>query len=201
MEASHQPFLLPIRIVVTLTVTAILFQYGHFVEHIIQVSAWLAGYTQAPYMTEFGHMLSGWLGMAFFTGDSAERVQRLGMELLHLIGNFVFFWGTLGLWFLLRTRTMRMALAVQSFHLFEHVTLTLSSVFIDKAIGLSTLFGMPMSNFASVTYRVWWHFSFNAIPTLLVTCALVAALNIRRRGGPSQTSLTPNQNNLANARG
>ncbi len=199
MEASFQSFSWPLRIFVILTVTAILFQYGHFVEHIIQVSAWIAGYIQAPYMTEFGHMLSGWLGTAFFAGDEPERIQRLGMELLHLIGNIVFFLGTLGLWLLVRTRLTLAALAVQSFHLFEHVSLTLSSVFIDKAIGLSTLFGMPMSNFASVTYRVWWHFMFNAIPTLLVTCALVAVLSSRRRDRHSLSSFA--QNGLANARG
>lgn len=181
MESPHQPYSSPMRITITLTVLAILFQYGHFVEHIIQASAWLSGYTQTPYMTEFGHRLSGWLGTAFFDGASVERIQRLGMELLHLIGNTVFFLGTLGLWFLFRTRITIIALAVQSFHMFEHISLTLSSVFIDKAIGLSTLYGMPMSNFTSVTYRVWWHFSFNAIPTLLVTCALIAAFNNRRR--------------------
>ncbi len=51
-----------VRTVAGATVIALAFQYGHFLEHLIQVGAWNAGDRNAPYMTEFGYWLSNQLG-------------------------------------------------------------------------------------------------------------------------------------------
>ena len=165
-----------VRVFAGLTALAIAFQYGHFLEHIVQVLAWISGYTHAPYMTDVGYSLAHYLGQTFFSFDSPERIHRLGMELLHLFGNAIFFVGILGLWVFMPARMVQTALIIQTLHLFEHVSLTLSLIMFDSAIGLSTLFGMPLSEFTSVAYRVWLHFLLNAIPTTLVTYALVIQL-------------------------
>ena len=161
------------------TALALLFQYGHFLEHVIQVGAWIGGHMQSPYMTEFGMHLTHMLGQMFFAAEAPERMHRLGMELLHLVGNAVFFVGVCGLWMFVRTPVMRLALFVQTFHLAEHILLTLTVYTLDTPIGFSTLFGYPMSDFISVAFRVWWHFLFNAIPTSLCSLALWRAYQDR----------------------
>jgi len=165
------------------TALALLFQYGHFLEHVIQVAAWIGGHTQSAYMTEIGMQLTHMLGQVFFGQEGPERMHRLGMEALHLFGNAVFFVGVWGLWHFVKSPVMRVALFVQSFHLGEHVLLTFTAYTFDTSIGFSTLFGYPMTDFVSVAFRVWWHFLFNAIPTTLCTIALVRAYQDRPTAG------------------
>ncbi len=176
MVASFRFESFAVRAFAGLTALAIAFQYGHFLEHIVQVLAWMTGYTHAPYMTDMGYALAHYLGQTFFPVDAPERIHRLGMELLHLFGNAIFLVGILGLWFFMRTRLVKAAVIIQAFHLVEHISLTASSMMFDQALGLSTLYGMPLSEFTSVAYRVWLHFIFNAIPTTLVSYALVMRL-------------------------
>ena len=115
------------------------------------------------------------------------------MELLHLYGNAIYLVGIVGLWGFIRTRVVLIALIIESLHVFEHIMLTLTVLYFDTPIGLSTLFGAPMSDFASVAYRVWWHFLANAIPTGLVTCALIARYRQIARAGQVVHVSIPNR--------
>ena len=167
------------------TILALAFQYGHFAEHIIQAVAWLGGHTSSPYMTEIGHVLSNYLGSVFFAAENSMRQHMLGMELLHLFGNTIYLFGVFGLWFFVRGHTITTALIFQTFHFYEHVSLTLSHYFLSKPIGFSTLFGLPMDQFTYVAYRVWWHFMFNAIPTVLSTVVILSVISAYRQAEQS----------------
>jgi hypothetical protein len=165
-----------IKVFAVVTIVALLFQYGHFAEHIIQAAAWVGGHTQSPYMTEIGHYLSNALGTFFFPIEDIARTHLLGMELLHLFGNAIYFVGVFGLWYFIRGRTATTALVFQAFHFYEHISLTLSYYFLNKPIGFSTIFGLPMDQYTYVAYRVWWHFLFNAIPTVLSTIVILSVI-------------------------
>ena len=99
-----------VRAAAGLTVLALAFQYGHFLEHIIQAGAWIAGHTDTPYMTQFGYWLSHLLGTTFFGSETPDRIHKLGMELLHLFGNAIYMLGIVGLWWFVRTKVVFAAL-------------------------------------------------------------------------------------------
>ena len=154
------------------TLVALLFQLGHFAEHIAQAVAWLGGYRDAPYMTEFGHWLMHVLGEAFYPYAGHDFQLMMGNEILHLIGNAIYAFGTVGLVFFLRTKLTIAAAIIETFHLYEHICLTSTAAMTGSPIGMSTLWGLPMDMYSSVAFRVWWHFAFNAIPTALTVIAL-----------------------------
>lgn len=151
---------------------ALLFQLGHFAEHIAQVIAWIGGYRNAPYMTQFGHWLMHILGDFFYPTAGHDFQQMMGNEILHLIGNAIYAFGTVGLLFFLRTKITIAAAIIETFHLYEHFCLTISAAVMGSPIGMSTLWGLPMDHYSAVAYRVWWHFAMNAIPTTLTLIAL-----------------------------
>ncbi len=171
-RVSHKDSKNFIYFVFTLGLLAILFQVGHFFEHIIQVSAWIGGYKEKPYMTEFGVFLVNSLGGLFFPHETDMRKNMLGMDVLHLIGNTIFVAGIATMYYFLRVKAMLFALIIQTFHFYEHISLTSSNIIIGKSIGLSTLYGMSLDQYVLTAYRVWWHFLFNAIPTALVLFSL-----------------------------
>ena len=166
---------------------ALLFQYGHFLEHAIQAAAWIGGYRHAPYMTGLGHALVQWFGEGAAPAADAARQKRLGVELLHLFGNAVFCYGVFGFWRATRHRLMRAALWIEGAHLAEHALLTVTVVVWDQAVGFSTLFGLPLAEGTAVALRVWIHFALNAVPTLLVTLVLGELLRRRRDAAPPVT--------------
>ena len=159
---------------IILIVTAVFFfvQIIHFSEHIAQVLAWLFVQQEKPYMTPFGMWCMHTLGMLMFPNVESARQAMLGLEFLHLIGNGIFALGILGLFFFVHTKKVMWALIIEIFHFYEHVSLTFSALFIGKPIGMSTFFGADVSPWLRVSYRVWWHFLFNLIPTVLVSLAI-----------------------------
>jgi len=157
-----------------LVILAIIFQIGHFAEHLIQVFAWIFGERMMPYMTGIGMWLMNLLGQTFFPYESEARQYALGFESLHLVGNLIYVFGTLGLWYFIRGKTRMIANAFQVFHVLEHISLTASFDFLNTAVVMSTLYGIPMEHMTSVAYRVWWHFFANAIPTAIVLFVLYA---------------------------
>lgn len=155
------------KIILILTFLALFFQLVHFGEHIAQALAWLGGYREAPYMTALGHYLMNVFGTFFYPDASQARQMQMGNEILHLIGNTLYAFGTLALLFFIRTRMAVTAAVIETFHLYEHISLTLSAAYLGTAIGMSTWFGLPMEHTSLVTLRVWWHFVMNAVPTTL----------------------------------
>jgi hypothetical protein len=149
-------------------------QIGHLQEHVAQVGYWL-GHPNAPaWMTPWG------TGLAKGYGQVDQSKPTLGMEILHLTGNFIFLAGLAGVMVITRrarnTRTRywgRMGVWMQGIHGLEHLTLTLSVWFgAKRAIGLSTWFGLIQPGLGLSTYRVWWHFIANVIGSMIFAMAL-----------------------------
>jgi len=168
-------------LVLTVTVLFLAFQVVHFIEHGAQVTAWTGGYQDSLYMTPLGMWGMEKLGVLFYPNEDSVRQMKLGFELLHLFGNLIFLLGIIGLLYFIKSNYVKWAFVVQGFHFYEHLSLTMSMIFINKPIGLSTLFGMEMSQWVSVAYRVWWHFIFNLIPSILVALAIYIAYKKYKR--------------------
>jgi hypothetical protein len=154
------------RALIAIAVLGVTFQVGHFTEHAVQAGMWLFGDRTRAWMSDLAMWLSTHLGP-----------MPLGMEVLHLLGNFIFL-VTIGAVVLLtegRDRWVRAAFSVELFHLTEHLMLTISTATLGDPIGWSTLFGLastlPVE--AAVGYRVMWHFTMNLIPSALLMRALL----------------------------
>ena len=149
-------------------------QIGHFQEHIAQAGYWVAHPNSQPWMTPW----ATWLANGFGRADMSK--PSLGMEILHLTGNFIFLAGLAGIMVLTRraphTRARmwgRMGVWMQGIHGVEHLTLTLSVAFgATQAIGLSTWFGLLDPGPGLWTFRIWWHLIANAIGTTIFAMAL-----------------------------
>jgi hypothetical protein len=105
----------------------------------------------------------------------------LAMEVLHLIGNSIFLASLVSLYCCIRSKWVRWALYIETFHLYEHISLTATAYFIGKPFGMSTLFGgaslIGNPEFA-VGFRVTWHFLMNLLPMpfAMVRCSHFAAV-------------------------
>lgn len=149
------------------------FQIGHFAEHAFQFAVWLLGDLSnicgrdTPWMSPWANELVGRIGSALFPSADAARRMMLGMEVLHLVGNSIFLTSLACLYYCMRSKWIRWAFYIETFHLYEHIMLTASAYFIGKPIGLSTLFGgttvIGDREFA-VGFRVTWHFAMNLLP-------------------------------------
>jgi hypothetical protein len=157
-------------------------QIAHMGEHVVQIGYWLQAPNAPTRMTPWG---SG-MGRGFGRIETGKPV--LGMELLHLVGNLIFWAGLLGAVLLTRRhpvsgarRTARIGAWVQGAHCVEHLSLT-ASVWLGahRPIGLSTWFGTLPPGPGLWTYRVWWHFWANAIPTAIFVTAAVQLWRDRR---------------------
>ncbi|MGW3359756.1 DUF6008 family protein [Streptomyces bungoensis] len=158
-------------------------QVGHFQEHVAQVGYWVAHPYSPAWMTPWG------TGLARGMGQVDPTKPTLGMEILHLVGNFIFLAGLVGIAQITRraARTLksrkwaRMGVWMQTIHGLEHVVLTLSiALGATRAIGLSTWFGLIEPGPALVTYRVWWHFVANLIGTAILAIAVYHLWKERR---------------------
>lgn len=156
-------------------ILGVLGQIGHIQEHFAQAGYWIA-HPEAPgWMTPWGTGLAD----GFDQVDTSK--PSLGMEILHLTGNFIFLAGLVGIMVLTRhTRGLRsrrwgrMGVWMQGIHGLEHVSLTLSVAFgASEAIGLSTWFGTLQPGPGLWTYRVWWHFLANVAGSVIFAIALV----------------------------
>ena len=149
-------------------------QIGHLQEHVAQVGYWL-GHPNAPaWMTPWG------TGLAKGYGQIDPGRPTLGMEILHLIGNFIFLAGLAAIMVITRRarstrarRWGRMGVWMQGIHGLEHLSLTLSVwAGAARAIGLSTWFGQIQPGPGLTTYRVWWHFTANIMGSYIFAVAL-----------------------------
>jgi len=156
-------------IIAVLTLT---FQAVHFVEHGAQATAWVFGYQEKAYMTPLGKWAMEKTAAYFFPNEVGERQSKLGFEMLHFLGNSIFLLGIAALYYFARSKKLLWAYAVQLIHVVEHASLTMSAVLMGKPLGISTMFGLPMGAWSLLAYRIWWHFIFNLIPTVLVALVL-----------------------------
>jgi hypothetical protein len=162
-------------------------QIGHLTEHVAQVGYWFQHPNSPAWMTPWGTALARGFGQV----DTSK--PTLGMEILHLTGNFIFLAGLAAVMVITRrarrTRTRfwaKMGVWMQGIHGLEHLSLTLSVWFGAKqAIGLSTWFGQLTPGPGLTTYRIWWHFIANVIGSFIFGVALYHLWRERRdiRGG------------------
>ena len=75
------------RTCAALIVVGVLGQIGHLTEHVAQAGYWLQHPNSPPWMTPWGS------GLALGMGQVDTAKPTLGMEILHLTGNFIFLAG------------------------------------------------------------------------------------------------------------
>ncbi|MBS0245193.1 MAG: hypothetical protein JSR61_01135 [Proteobacteria bacterium] len=173
----------PLAFAVTAAATlGLLFQVGHFYEHAAQVTIWILGdYSNicgrdtpwmSPWVTEWVRLA----GVYLFPHDGTARQMMLGMELLHLVANFIFLSSIACLYYVITSKWVRRAFVIEGLHLCEHLALTLTAYYVGYPIGVSTLFGHAGQfggrEFA-VGYRVVWHFLLNLLPMPFCMIALM----------------------------
>ncbi|MEU5090379.1 DUF6008 family protein [Streptomyces sp. NPDC021356] len=171
------------KVAIALIGLGVIGQVGHFQEHVAQAAYWVAHPYSPPWMTPWGNGLSRGMGQV----DPSK--PTLGMEILHLMGNFIFLAGLVGIAQITRRaagalksrKWARMGVWMQGIHGLEHVALTLSiALGASRAIGLSTWFGLIEPGPALATYRVWWHFVANLIGTVILAIAVYHLWKERR---------------------
>ena len=171
-------------------VIGVIGQIGHLTEHVAQAGYWIGHPEAASWMTPWG------TGLAKGFGQIDTSRATLGMEILHLVGNFIFLAGLAAVMVITRrartTRTRwwgKMGVWMQGIHGLEHLSLTVSVwLGAKEAVGLSTWFGQLTPGPGATTYRVWWHFWANVIGTFIFTMALV---HLRRERGQICDSFRP----------
>ncbi len=170
------------------------FQVFHVFEHGLQLGYWALHPTEKPWLTPWAQTgvdgLSYWCSIWPGKGAAGAR----GGEMLHLVGNGIFMAGVVAMLALamaagIRSSTVRGTLIFQGFHLLEHSVLTATLFISGSAWGASTMFGRWSGSELS-GHRVWWHFTVNAIATVLGLMALrslyrAGALSVR----PALTSV------------
>lgn len=170
------------RASLTVVMIGVVGQIGHLAEHVAQAGYWI-GHPEAPsWMTPWG------TGLANGYQQIDPSRKTLGMEILHLVGNFVFLAGLAAVMVLTRrartTRTRwwgRMGVWMQGIHGLEHLSLTVSIwLGAKEAVGLSTWFGQLTPGPGAATYRVWWHFWANVMGSFIFAMAL---WHLRRERG------------------
>ncbi|GAA4211913.1 DUF6008 family protein [Microbispora amethystogenes] len=149
-------------------------QIGHLQEHVAQAAYWVFHPNAQPWMTPLG------TGLANGFGRVDPSKPSLGMEILHLTGNFVFLAGLAGVMVITRwagrtqaRRWGRMGVWMQGIHGLEHLALMVSvALGAKQAIGLSTWFGLLDPGPGLWTYRIWWHAIANLIGSVIFAIAL-----------------------------
>jgi Family of unknown function (DUF6008) len=155
-------------------ILGVLGQIGHIQEHVAQTGYWVAHPNAKPWMTPWGN------GLADGMGQIDMSKPTLGMEILHLVGNFIFLAGMVGVMLITRraphTRSRKwakMGTWMQGIHGIEHASLTISvALGAKQAIGLSTWFGLLSPGPGLWTYRIWWHMLANLMGSIIFAIAL-----------------------------
>jgi hypothetical protein len=161
------------------------FQVGHMLEHALQAAHWTEHPGEQPWITPWGVVATD--GFAALAGN--HRGRATGTELLHLLGNWIFFAGLIAMYGAMcragvpgkAMRATRLAFWIELFHMVEHLSLTSTYLAFGTPIGTSTLFGFSFDlqgGWAS-GIRLWWHFLVNLAAT---TAALAGLLELRRAG-------------------
>jgi hypothetical protein len=147
------------------------FQVFHLLEHFLQTGYWFLNPAEAPWLTPWA---AAGRDMLIVGGQVAT-----GNELLHLVGNGIFFAALVAMVYVCRLHlrpTVRYphlskAITAQGIHLAEHVLLTVTLFAFGKSLGVSTVFGLASGAWGS-SYRVWFHFILNFAATYYAAMAL-----------------------------
>lgn len=147
------------------------FQVFHVLEHGLQLGYWFFHTGDKPWLTPWAE--SGRDGLGYWCqilpGEGSDVAR--GAEMLHVVGNGIFMVAVVAMVALARgvstsTTPLRGLVWFQGFHLVEHITLTMTLLVNGTPWGASTLFG-TWSGTELSSHRVWWHFTVNAIATIL----------------------------------
>ncbi len=173
-----------LTLLTTVAVGGIVFQLVHAIEHAAQLAYWMIHPADAPWLTPWA--ASAVEGLRWMCGPLPNKAPALGTEKLHLLGNTIFLGAVVAV-ALLTVRAgrqlkqvagLRAVVAIQGFHVFEHIMLTASVATGYAAIGLSTGFGQ-LNGDSLIAYRVWFHFLINLAAT---ACLCVAMVSLHRQG-------------------
>jgi hypothetical protein len=157
-------------ILVVAAVGGLGFQALHFVEHGVQMAAWVLEPGSQPFLTPWA-----------VAGRDALTVGGdvpLGEELLHLVGNVVFLAGLAALWALAagqrerRSRSLNAAIVAQGLHVVEHVALTASAALVGRSIGVTTFLGTLDPGPVLWTIRPTAHLLLNTVASILAVMAV-----------------------------
>jgi hypothetical protein len=152
-------------------VAGLSFQLFHLLEHFLQTGYWFLNPAEAPWLTPWAAAGRDMLVI----GDHVST----GNELLHLVGNGIFFAALIAMVAVCRTYQrptaryphLSKAMTAQGIHLAEHVLLTVTVFAFSQPLGASTVFGLASGAWGS-SYRVWFHFLLNFVATYYAAMAL-----------------------------
>lgn len=150
-----------------IAIGALTFQAVHVLEHVLQFGYWVGNPGDKLWLTPWAAGTAEGVGYWCTLISSPNGGTTLGNEFLHLLGNGIFLGGLVTLTVFATfsgSAPLRTALAVQGFHVAEHVVLTASFMFAGKAYGVSTVFG-ELSGTWLTAWRVLFHFGINAVAT------------------------------------
>lgn len=159
-------------VAVMIAAACLIFQVGHFFEHFLQWLIWVLGDLSticgrdtpwmSPWVAPYIELFGAW---AWPASDGRVQMAR-SMEVLHIVGNSIFLIGLWALFYLKPNVWVKWALIIETFHLYEHIMLTVTIFTVGKPIGLSTLFGGAsyFDKEVAVGIRVSWHFVMNLFP-------------------------------------
>jgi hypothetical protein len=136
-------------------------------------------------VTEMVRLLRAYL----FPDADIARQTMMGVEILHLVGNSIFLAGIACVFYFIRTKYVHYAVYIESAHLCEHISLTVSAYYLGKPIGMSILFGQaPLwwGKELAVGWRVSWRFAMNLLPMPFVMIALMQHWSPRDHDGKRQ---------------
>ena len=150
-------------------------QTFHSFEHLIQGYFWARDPLAPGYMSPIAKKAAtGLESIAAHTFGISGR-STLGMELLHLVGNTLFFIGiialVIGAGFAVKKPAAVAAMAFEGIHLVEHAALTATTIAGYPAWGSSTLYGNLTGSQLS-THRIMWHLVMNVAALALTLYAL-----------------------------
>jgi hypothetical protein len=150
----------------------LIFQVGHFYEHVAQWAIWLIGSASGicgrdtPWMSPWVTYVVEQFGAWAWPSVPYKVEMARSMEVLHIVGNLIFLTGLAALMVLMPNRWVKWAFGIELFHLYEHIMLTTTVFTVGKPIGMSTLFGgaFYFDPETTVGIRVTWHALMNLIP-------------------------------------
>lgn len=139
-----------------LVVGCAIFQAGHFSEHMGQMFGLLGT----------GDLTVTWWAREIIYGYAAlfGRSAEVGLEAMHFFGDAIYLAGVVAWWRLRGDGLGQAAMAVQSVHQGEHLSLVLSTLLLGEPVGLTTIENVPL--------RITLHFLLNFGGSALWACSV-----------------------------